>query len=318
MPGSLLDDGPPAIGALPRGLGGDEEARRAQRLREQAMQACVYVMAQDRLKRARLGRTRPQRPSYEPGQRVYFWRRRGLRTRSATAYWQGPAVVIQHEGRNAVWLAFGNYCIQACPEHLRPLADEEELGIKHVPEELREMKHNLETIPAHDFWDITKEEKPPDDEDDFSDVEDDREERRSVDSGEENAEEMPRAVPAAPEGEDPQVAVESTAIAPVANRGTEREDEYRSEFFRELADRGEKSKEKKVRRQAQDDVPSEALIPFSSVLVKNALSNWPWRTIQKTRRTNEESHAKAEHRRRQQFGMASEIGQTDQDPHGDL
>ena len=298
MPGSLLDDGEPSIGALSRSLGGDEEARRAQRIREQAMQACLEVMSQDRLKRARLSRTRPNRPTFEPGQRVYFWRRRGLRQRNASAYWQGPAVVIQQEGRNAVWLAFGNYCIKACPEHLRPLTEEEELGVKHVPEELREVKHNLETMPAHDYWDITKEERPPKDEDDFSDVEDEAEARRAEDSDDVKSEDIGRPpvipeVPVEPRSREPEqlpeAATGSTALVPVAGGPadqagrrslTEREthdeagpralmDKKASDgpngdgdfagFFRELATTDNKRKEQETRRkQLLEDFPKEA------------------------------------------------------------
>merc|ERR1712086_955911 len=63
------------------------------------------------------------------------------------------------------------------------------------------MKHNLETVPSHDFGDITKEEKPPFDEDDFSDVENERQQERAEKSDHEGSDagEMPRVVPPVPE-----------------------------------------------------------------------------------------------------------------------
>lgn len=90
--------------------------------REQARKAFVEVDNNQVMRRAILQRSRPPRQSYEKGQWVMMWRKRG----ENQGQWIGPAQVIVQEGPQVTWTNMGTRLYRIAPEHLRPLSAYEE------------------------------------------------------------------------------------------------------------------------------------------------------------------------------------------------
>lgn len=90
--------------------------------REQARKAFVEVDNNQVMRRAILQRSRPPRQSYEKGQWVMMWRKRG----ENQGQWIGPAQVIVQEGPQVTWTNMGTRLYRIAPEHLRPLSAFEE------------------------------------------------------------------------------------------------------------------------------------------------------------------------------------------------
>ena len=101
LPGNLLQDHEDhhLWASLSLLEAGHEEAVRAERVRQAAQRAALVSAASSSLRRARLRRRAPDEVNYRPGQRCYFWRRRGKKQKRGISFWHGPAVVIAYQPR---------------------------------------------------------------------------------------------------------------------------------------------------------------------------------------------------------------------------
>ncbi len=94
-----------------------------------ARAAMVEVDSSDRLRRALLRKSRPDRAPFEAGEQVYFYRRRapGKKTKGLmSARWVGPGIVLGQEGRSAVWISHRSTVVKIAPEMVRRASAEEQ------------------------------------------------------------------------------------------------------------------------------------------------------------------------------------------------
>ena len=96
--------------------------RREIAIREQARKAFAEVDNCQVMRRAITQRSRPPRESYQKGQWVMMWRKRGENQGS----WIGPAQVIIQENQQIAWVSMGTRLFRVAPEHLRLLSAVEE------------------------------------------------------------------------------------------------------------------------------------------------------------------------------------------------
>ena len=123
VPGSVMQDSESpshelAVSERPEG----QRFRDELALRERARKAFVEVDNCQVMRRAMLQRSRPHRGSYNHGDHVMMWKRRG----EANGSWVGPMRVVVQEGHSVVWVTWGHKLYRVAPEHLRPLSAVEE------------------------------------------------------------------------------------------------------------------------------------------------------------------------------------------------
>lgn len=94
--------------------------------RERARRAYASVDNDQTLRRALVHRVRPHRGSYQKGEAVMVWRKRG----ESDGHWQGPMTVVIQEDKQVVWVTMLNKLYRVAPEHIRPLSAMEEIHQK--------------------------------------------------------------------------------------------------------------------------------------------------------------------------------------------
>ena len=94
--------------------------------RERARRAYASVDNDQTLRRALVHRSRPNRGSYQKGEAVMVWRKRG----ESDGHWQGPMTIVIQESQQVVWVTMLNKLYRVAPEHIRPLSAMEEVQHK--------------------------------------------------------------------------------------------------------------------------------------------------------------------------------------------
>ena len=79
--------------------------------------AAIEVEANTKISKNLIGRSRPMRGDYVPGDAVFNWRA-GRGVRQSQGHWMGPARVIGVEGSN-LWVSHGATAIKCAKEQLR-------------------------------------------------------------------------------------------------------------------------------------------------------------------------------------------------------
>ena len=94
--------------------------------RERARKAYASVDNDQTLRRALVHRSRPHRGSYQKGEAVMVWKKRG----ESDGHWQGPMTVVIQENHQVIWVTMLNKLYRVAPEHVRPLSAMEEIQHK--------------------------------------------------------------------------------------------------------------------------------------------------------------------------------------------
>ena len=147
IPGSVISDESQAahqtaLQNIPEGQRFREELA----ARERARKAFALVDNDQALRRALVGRSRPNRGHYVRGEWVMRWFKKG----EADGNWIGPLQVIIQEDHRVVWLTQGNKLYRVAPEHIRPLSAVEEWHhISKLPENVQSIDQGLSVIPRH-------------------------------------------------------------------------------------------------------------------------------------------------------------------------
>jgi len=95
------------------------------------------------LRRAEIRQIRPTRGPFLVGSWVLFYDQQNPAHRRPEDphNWRGLAMVIGHEGRHGVWLAFRGLTVLASPEHLAAASDRE-IGAWHAVTQEEEITHD--------------------------------------------------------------------------------------------------------------------------------------------------------------------------------
>ena len=90
--------------------------------RETARRAFITADHDQRLRRAYLRRSRPDRENHKPGDLVMYWRNgKG----NLPGQWHGPGQVIVQEGTHVVWISHLSRLYRCAPEQIRSLSQRE-------------------------------------------------------------------------------------------------------------------------------------------------------------------------------------------------
>ena len=120
-------------------------------IRESARKAFAQIDNHQSLRRALLQRTRPQRESYQKGEWVMVWRKRG----ETQGSWTGPMQVVIQESAQIIWVTRQSKLYRVAPEHVRPITAVEEQEIK------TEEKMTAPLIQGvTQYWDLTQSSPP--------------------------------------------------------------------------------------------------------------------------------------------------------------
>ena len=128
-------------------------------MRHKCRMAAIETEANAKITKTLIGRSRPMRGNYVPGDVVYYWRARSG-VHQAQSQWLGPARVIGIEGGN-VWVSHRATAIKCAKEQLRMASPAER--------EMREMlmrirgddpdEHSKHGVPRQQ--DLTQQQPPP-------------------------------------------------------------------------------------------------------------------------------------------------------------
>ena len=86
-------------------------------MRHKCRMAAIETEANAKIRKSVIGRSRPMRGNYVPGDLVYYWRA-GHDVHEAQGQWLGPARVIGVQGGN-VWVSHRETAIKCAKEQLR-------------------------------------------------------------------------------------------------------------------------------------------------------------------------------------------------------
>ena len=88
----------------------EDGPRRAEQIRAAANRAFFELDTDDAVRRALVGRVRPPRGPFLPGQLVYYWRNSHTKNFSkrmkASQGWRGPCIVLAREGNSRLHLSY--------------------------------------------------------------------------------------------------------------------------------------------------------------------------------------------------------------------
>ena len=112
VPGHMLDENSDLPNLDPKGRFG-----RIAEMRHKCRMAAIETEANAKIRKSLIGRSRPMRGSYVPGDLVCYWRA-GTGVHQAQGQWLGPARVIGIEGGN-VWVSNRATAIKCAKEQLR-------------------------------------------------------------------------------------------------------------------------------------------------------------------------------------------------------
>ena len=128
VPGSLTsDDTWPAHSLANEDTAWGIKFRTQLAMRESARKAFHEADNKSALRRAALRREKPSRGFYNPGEWIMYWR-----SGETTKGWNGPAKVVQQDGRSSVVCLHRGTLVRAAPEHVRPVSALEAQEIPHV------------------------------------------------------------------------------------------------------------------------------------------------------------------------------------------
>eukprot|EP00435_Cladocopium_sp_Y103_P032915 s2710_g8.t1 len=160
IPGSLMSGGFNDLSTTSRYEAGDAQVQRSVQLRTAAAIAYHKADCEQALRNSLHAGPRAWH-HYEVGQTVYYWKKGMERGKKDHPYfWHGPAKVILTNLPTTVWVAHRGRIIKACPEHLRPIADEEKFILTDWIQDILETKNQLKEQDYKGY--IVLDEKPPD------------------------------------------------------------------------------------------------------------------------------------------------------------
>ena len=112
VPGHMLEEDPDLPNLDPEG-----RFRKIAEMRHKCRMAAIETEANAKIRKSLIGRSRPMRGNFVPGDLVYYWRA-GTGVHQAQGHWLGPARVIGIEGGN-VWVSHRATAIKCAKEQLR-------------------------------------------------------------------------------------------------------------------------------------------------------------------------------------------------------
>eukprot|EP00435_Cladocopium_sp_Y103_P048969 s935_g14.t1 len=146
IPGSVISDNSHAAHHMAlQDLPDGQRFREELAARERARKAFAMVDNDQAMRRAIVGRSRPNRGRYAKGDWVMRWSKKG----EADGVWVGPLQVIIQEDQRVVWLSQGNKLFRVAPEHVRPLSAVEEWQQHSQPNESIDVDNGQSNIPRH-------------------------------------------------------------------------------------------------------------------------------------------------------------------------
>jgi hypothetical protein len=160
LPASISSDSQQSSHALAAGDSPEsDQFRLSLEKRTQARKAFIEADNCNSLRRALLRRSRPLRDSYEEGDWVLYWKRKGgnLRIRGM---WHGPARIVMLEGRRIVWLVHANKLIRASPEQLRPASIREWQAVKDQEAAMHPVSSWMAKVQSAEYFDLHADEIP--------------------------------------------------------------------------------------------------------------------------------------------------------------
>ena len=110
----------------------EDGPRRAEQIRAAANRAFFELDTDDAVRRALVGRVRPPRRPFLPGQLVYYWRNSRTKAFSkrmqVSQGWRGPCIVLAREGNSRLYLSYRGVPVLVTPEQtMHASRDEAEL-----------------------------------------------------------------------------------------------------------------------------------------------------------------------------------------------
>ena len=113
----------------------EDGPRRAEQIRAAANRAFFELDTDDAVRRALVGRVRPPRGPFLPGQLVYYWRNSRTKTSSkrmqVSQGWRGPCIVLAREGNSRLHLSYRGVPVLVTPEQTRHASRDEAELIAH-------------------------------------------------------------------------------------------------------------------------------------------------------------------------------------------
>ena len=160
IPGSLMSGGFNDQSTASRYAAGDLQVQRSVDLRTAAAIAYHKADCEQALRNSLHAGPRVWQ-HYEVGQTVYYWKKGMERGKKNHPYfWHGPAKVILTNLPTTVWVAHRGRIVKACPEHLRPIAEEEKFILTDWIQDILDTKKKLKDGDYKGY--IVLDEKPPD------------------------------------------------------------------------------------------------------------------------------------------------------------
>lgn len=150
--------------------------QRAHEIRQAARKALVAQDDQERLRKATLRQSRPERGPFEVGDFVYYWRRS---RDNKHGIWKGPARVIGFfESKSRIWISHHNKVLRCSPEQLRKLTEDQRAAVQFTTADLLQRVPTSSKRGAQVFTDISAEGRPPNSEQTDMDLGEERESKR--------------------------------------------------------------------------------------------------------------------------------------------
>ena len=154
---TLLTDGD---NLLMPALDGDPEAEytRAVNMRATARLALLSRDCNDKIKRAVLRKTRPEKPERMfAGMKVYFWRPHPLkgRNRADPHRWRGPATVVSPDGGGRYFLSWRGKLLLTSVDQLRPATAEESAATAVIGEDAILTRDDIQAEEDKRYMDMT-------------------------------------------------------------------------------------------------------------------------------------------------------------------
>ncbi|CAK0903395.1 unnamed protein product, partial [Prorocentrum cordatum] len=121
----------------------EEGPRSAEQIRAAANQAFFELDSDDAIRRAMVGRVRPPRGPFVPGQLVFYWREvKHVKSRRLQGDhgWRGPAIVLATEGHARLHLSYRGVPVLVTPEQVRH-ASRSEAEMVENEDMVRQLSH---------------------------------------------------------------------------------------------------------------------------------------------------------------------------------
>ncbi|CAK0806782.1 unnamed protein product [Prorocentrum cordatum] len=141
----------------------EDGPRRAEQIRAAANRAFFELDSDDAVRRATIGRVRPPRGPFVPGQLVFYWREvkhvKSKRLQGELG-WRGPAIVLATEGHTRLHLSYRGVPVLVTPEQVRHASRDEAEMVENedLVRQLSQWKHlelNLEGYQKYHHYPAT-------------------------------------------------------------------------------------------------------------------------------------------------------------------